>query len=114
MSEAETPAGSPARLDQLLSQSAAAHPERTAIVEGPNRLTCAEFVAAVGRTTNLLRDRGLQTGESVTLDALHGTEFVICHYAIHRAGCLVVGLNAFIGSAFLTERLIDSEAAALV
>lgn len=114
MSDARTPVGSPVRLDQLLSRSAAAHPERTAIVESPNRLTYAEFDAAVGRTTNLLRDRGLQTGESVALDSLNGTEFAICYYAILRAGCLVVGLNVFIGAAFLTERLVDSEAAALV
>lgn len=114
MSDAYTPAGSPTRLDQLLSRSAAAHPGRTAIVEGSNRLTYAEFDAAVGRTTNLLRDRGLHSGESVALDALNGTEFAVCYFAVLRAGCVVVALNVFIGSAFLTERLIDSGAAALV
>ncbi len=104
----------PARLDQMLAESALTYAERTAIVDGRLRLTYAELDAVVTRAANLLSSRGLRSGERVALDALNGVAFVIFYYAILRAGGVVVPLNVLIGSSLLAQRLDDSGAAMLV
>lgn len=109
-----TPRGAPARIDQVLEQSAASYPERTAIVDGSLRWTYVELNTAVNRAANLLLSRGVRPGDVVALDCRNATEFVVCYYAILRAGGVVAALNVLLGSRLLAQRLEDSGAALLL
>ncbi len=78
---------------RFLERAVEGHPDATAIVDGPRRITYAEMTDRVRRLATGLRDRGLAAGESVAVLAPNSAEALIAHYAVPLAGGVLVMLN---------------------
>lgn len=99
-------------LSSLLEGSAAAHPDRTAVVLGDNRLTYAQVDAAASQVANLLVARGIEPGDKVALSCPNLPYFPIVYYGILKAGATVVPLNVLLKGREVAYHLDDSDARA--
>ncbi|GAB3017800.1 long-chain-fatty-acid--CoA ligase [Nocardioides flavus (ex Wang et al. 2016)] len=99
-------------LSSLLERSAAAHPDRTAVVLGATRLTYAQVDAAANQVANLLVSRGIEPGDKVALSCPNLPYFPIVYYGILKAGATVVPLNVLLKGREVAYHLDDSDAKA--
>ncbi|MFI1988746.1 long-chain fatty acid--CoA ligase [Actinoplanes sp. NPDC020271] len=99
-------------LSVLLEDSARRHPERAAVVLGPQRLTYAQVEAAANQVANMLVARGIQPGDKVALSCPNLPYFPVIYYGILKAGAVVVPLNVLLKGREITYHLKDSEAKA--
>lgn len=117
---AGTPAGPapapPASLPALLAHRAAAHGDRTAIVNGPARLGFADWQDRSGALAAALRAAGLAAGDRVGLwfGTDRWTEYAVAFLAVLRAGGVAVPLSDRMSPAGLGHALTDSGARLLV
>jgi fatty-acyl-CoA synthase len=77
----------------FLERSAAAFPERTAVVDGERRLTWAGLRERVRRLAVALQDSGIEKGDRVAFLAPNGTEMLEAHYGVPAAGAVLVAIN---------------------
>ena len=99
-------------LSVLLEDSARHHPERAAVVLGPQRLSYAQVNAAANQVAGLLRSRGVQPGDKVALTCPNLPYFPIVYYGILKAGAVVVPLNVLLKGREIAYHLRDSDAKA--
>ncbi|GAA1596277.1 long-chain-fatty-acid--CoA ligase [Actinoplanes couchii] len=99
-------------LSVLLEDSARRHPERTAVVLGPQRLTYAQVDAAASQVAAMLVARGIQPGDKVALTCPNLPYFPIVYYGILKAGAVVVPLNVLLKGREIAYHLKDSGAKA--
>ncbi|MEU8243722.1 long-chain fatty acid--CoA ligase [Actinoplanes missouriensis] len=99
-------------LSVLLEDSARHHPDRAAVVLGPQRLTYAQVNAAANQVAGLLADRGIRPGDKVALSCPNLPYFPIVYYGILKAGAVVVPLNVLLKGREIAYHLRDSEAKA--
>src|SRR5690349_17754677 len=99
-------------LSSLLEGSAAAHPDRTAVVLGGTRLTYAQVDAAANQVANLLVSRGIEPGDKVALSCPNLPYFTIVYFGILKAGATVVPLNVLLKGREVAYHLGDSDAKA--
>ncbi|MDG3011078.1 AMP-binding protein [Rhodococcus sp. D2-41] len=78
---------------RFLQRAAAVHPDATAIVDGPRRLTYGDVADIAARVARTLRERGLRAGESVAFLTPNSAEALIAHFAVPLAGGVLVALN---------------------
>ncbi|MFF8413530.1 class I adenylate-forming enzyme family protein [Streptomyces omiyaensis] len=115
-SPAAPPPAPPATLPALLAHRAAAHGDRTAIVNGPARLGFADWRDRSGALAAALRAAGLAAGDRVGLcfGTDRWTEYVVAFLAVLRAGGVAVPLSDRMAPAGLGHALTDSGARLLV
>jgi amino acid adenylation domain-containing protein len=77
----------------LLTASAARHPDRTAVVDGERSLTYRELDAAANRCSQLLVRSGVEPGDRVGLFLEKSMEALVGIYGILRAGATYVPLD---------------------
>ena len=77
----------------MLESAARAHPENVAIVFEDATLTYKELNQTVNRLTGGLKNLGIQRGDRVMVQLANGPEIIMAHYAIIKAGAIVVPLN---------------------
>jgi len=99
-------------LASLLERSAAAYPDRTAVVLGDTRLTYAQVNGAANQVANLLVSRGIEPGDKVALSCPNLPYFPIVYYGILKAGATVVPLNVLLKGREVAYHLDDSDAKA--
>jgi long-chain acyl-CoA synthetase len=99
-------------LSILLEDSARTHPERAAVVLGPQRLSYAQVNAAANQVANLLVARGIRPGDKVALSCPNLPYFPIVYYGILKAGAVVVPLNVLLKGREIAYHLKDSQAKA--
>ncbi|BAL90545.1 putative acyl-CoA synthetase [Actinoplanes missouriensis 431] len=99
-------------LSVLLEDSARHHPDRAAVVLGPQRLTYAQVNAAANQVAGLLAARGIRPGDKVALSCPNLPYFPIVYYGILKAGAVVVPLNVLLKGREIAYHLRDSEAKA--
>ncbi|SDS19960.1 long-chain-fatty-acid--CoA ligase [Actinoplanes derwentensis] len=99
-------------LSVLLEDSARRHPERAAVVLGPQRLTYAQVDAAANQVAALLVSRGIRPGDKVALTCPNLPYFPIVYYGILKAGAVVVPLNVLLKGREIAYHLKDSGAIA--
>jgi long-chain acyl-CoA synthetase len=99
-------------LSILLEDSARTHPDRTAVVLGPQRLTYAQLDAAANQVANLLVARGIRPGDKVALSCPNLPHFPVVYYGILKAGAVVVPLNVLLKGREVAYHLNDSDAKA--
>ncbi|MFB7946264.1 AMP-binding protein [Kitasatospora phosalacinea] len=111
-----TPTAPPATLPALLAHRAAAHGERTAIVNGERRLDFAAWQRRSGALAGVLRAAGLATGDRVGLCYGTGgwTEFAVAFLAVLRAGGVAVPFSDRTPPAGVGHVLADSGARLLL
>ncbi len=99
-------------LASLLEDTAAAHPDRTAIVFGDTRLSYAAVNAVANQVANLLTSRGIEKGDKVALSCPNLPYFTLVYYGILKAGASVVPLNVLLKGREVAYHLGDSDAKA--
>ena len=77
----------------LLEHTAATMPENRAVTHGERNLTYAQLWQAVDSLSRLIREIGIPRGERVALLFENSIEYVVCYFAIIRAGYVVVPLD---------------------
>ncbi|NYI79656.1 AMP-binding protein [Nocardioides panzhihuensis] len=100
-------------LASLLEDSAANHPERTAIVLGDTRLSYAQVNGAANQVANLLASKGIGAGDRVALMSPNLPYFTMVYFGILKAGATVVPLNVLLKGREVAYHLKDSDAKAL-
>jgi fatty-acyl-CoA synthase len=97
-----TPSVSPAPADEglrrhgigdLVSRSAARHPDKIALVFGSTRYTYRALEQTINRAANALSARGIRRGERVALFSRNNDAYVILYFALARLGALSVPIN---------------------
>jgi len=99
-------------VSRFLTDSAARHPDRTAITLGDSHLSYAELDAASNQVANLLVSRGIVRGDKVALSCPNVPTFTVIYYGILKAGATVVPLNVLLKAREVAYHLADSEAKA--
>ncbi|GHE76409.1 long-chain-fatty-acid--CoA ligase [Amycolatopsis deserti] len=99
-------------LAALLDTTAAAHPDRTAIVCGDTRLSYAQLDSATNQVANLLVRNGVRPGDTVALSCPNLPSFTIVYFGILKAGATVVPLNVLLKPREIAYHLGDSGAVA--
>jgi fatty-acyl-CoA synthase len=77
----------------FLERSAAAFPERTAVIDRDRRLTWAQFRERVRRLAVALQESGIEKGDRVAFLAPNVTELLEAHYGVPAAGAVLVAIN---------------------
>jgi fatty-acyl-CoA synthase len=77
----------------FLERTASAFPARTAVVDGPRRLTWADLRERVRRLAVALQRGGIEKGDRVAFLAPNVTELLEAHYGVPAAGAVLVAIN---------------------
>ena len=77
----------------FLERTAGAFPDRTAVVDGDQRLTWAAFRERVRRLASALQAHGIERGDRVAFLAPNGREVLEAHYGVPWAGAVLVAIN---------------------
>lgn len=80
-------------VDELLRTTAAALPDRTALIFLGARTSYAELDQAVDRFAHVLRSKGVEKGDRVSLHLPTSPAFVIAFMGAMRAGAIAVPMN---------------------
>jgi amino acid adenylation domain-containing protein len=101
-------------LHDLLSQSAARSPEKTALVCGQRRLSYRELDAKSNALAAVLSQRGVERGDRVIVFADNTVETVISFWAVLKANAVVSLINPLTKEDKLAWLLNDCRARALI
>lgn len=101
-------------LYNVLEQTAAKYPDRTATIFMGGKLTYARLKDQVDRLARALSDRGVKKGDRVALMLPNIPQEVIGIYAAVRLGAVVVGVNPMYTERELSHQLKDSGAETLI
>jgi fatty-acyl-CoA synthase len=82
----------------LLRRTAARHPEKLGVVDGPRRMTFAEFDQAVDRCAAALAERDLVKGDRLAILSHNCWQFAMLLFATARIGVVLVPLNFMLGA----------------
>src|SRR5919108_1118703 len=94
----------------LLSQSAAEHPDRVAIKVEDSELSYAALDEASARVAGLLRAKGVEPGDRVGIMLPNVAYFPVCYYGALRAGAAIVPMNPLLKDREVAFYLGDSDA----
>ena len=97
-------------LAQLLTESAARHPDRPALKLDDAVLTYATLDEGASRVAGLLKDNGLQPGDRVGVMLPNVPYFGVVYYGVLRAGGVVVPMNVLLKSREVEFYLSDPAA----
>src|SRR5262245_20847257 len=100
-------------LADLLTNSAAAHPGRTAIKLDELELSYAALDAASARVAGLLRAKGIEPGDRVGIMLPNVPYFPVVYYGALRAGATIVPMNPLLKEREIEFYLRDSGAKVL-
>jgi long-chain acyl-CoA synthetase len=100
-------------LADLLINSAAAHPEHTAIKLDDRELSYAELAAASARVAGLLQAKGVKAGDRVGIMLPNVPYFAVAYYGALRAGATIVPMNVLLKEREVAFYLRDSGAKVL-
>src|SRR5439155_22907374 len=77
----------------FLERSAAAFPDRVAVVDGERSLSWAELRDRARRLACALQAHGIEHGDRVAFLAPNGNELLEAHYGVPWAGAVLVAIN---------------------
>ena len=104
----------PRDLVEMLANTVATHPEKTAYVTDAGSLTWREFGDEVKALAGRLAGRGVRPGDRVAVLAGNGLPYTVAVNAVWRAGGVVVPLNFRLTAGDLAGLLGDSGARLLL
>jgi len=102
------------RLDEVLAQTAGRHPDRSALVFFGRQTSYRRLNQAVDAVAGGLQRLGLGPGERVALFMANCPQLVTSFYAVWRAGCVAVPVNARATGPELSRQLSDADAAVAI
>jgi fatty-acyl-CoA synthase len=98
----------------FLERSAAAFPNRIAVVDGDRRLTWDELRERCRRLAVALQESGIERGDRVAFLSPNTTELLEAHFGVPAAGGVLVAINTRLTSDEIAYILGHSGASALV
>ena len=101
-------------LPEFMERSAAAHPEKTALVFKKQRYTWADVKAQAGRIANTLKELGIQRGDRVVLYLDNSPELALGIFGILAADGIFVVVNSQTKADKLAYVLNDCRAKILI
>jgi len=101
-------------LGDLLRRTALRYPDKLAVVDGPRRVSYAEFDASVNRCANALAARGLAKGDRLALLSHNCWQYAVLAFATARLGVVLVPVNFMLGAGEVAHILAHSGATAMV
>ncbi|MGF1609018.1 MAG: long-chain fatty acid--CoA ligase [Kiloniellales bacterium] len=104
----------PKPLFAILDEAVAAHGDRPCLYFMGKAYSYAQVGALVARTTRGLQDLGVKPGVKVGLFLPNTPYYVICYYAILKAGGMVVNFNPLYAEREIARQIRDSEVQIMV
>ena len=101
-------------LGDLLHRSAARHPDRVAITDGPITRTYEDLDADANRLAHALIERGVRVGDRVAVLSRNSIAYVQTIFAVSRCGAVLVPINFMLNGAEVGYVLQHSGSTALV
>jgi long-chain acyl-CoA synthetase len=101
-------------LGDTLHRSARKFGERTALIEGAQRMTYAQLDAATNQFAHHLLASGLEAGDKVAMICNNSIQFLIAAYGILKAGLVWVPVNTMLAAGDMRFILEHAEAAMVV
>src|SRR5437763_13910434 len=100
--------------EYFLDAPAARHPNKTAIVGEPHRVTYADLSKLANRVGNALLDLGISRGDRVLIVLLDSAEFIASFFGAAKIGAVAVPVNPFARSADYIHYIENSEPRAAI
>src|SRR5205809_5988249 len=97
-------------LADLLSRSAAEHPDRVAIKLDDSELSYAALAETAARVAGVLRAKGVQPGDRVGIMLPNVAYFPVCYFGALRAGAAVIPMNMLLKEREVAFYMADSGA----
>ncbi|MGZ4457441.1 MAG: AMP-binding protein, partial [Nocardioides sp.] len=101
-------------LGDLPRRTARRFPDRTALVDGPTRMTFAELDRAVDAAAAAIAEAGLAPGDRLALLCHNCWQFAVFDFATARVGVVLVPVNFMLGATEVAFILDKSRARAFV
>ena len=101
-------------LAAVLAEPAWRQPDKTAVIQGAERLSYAELWAQARGQAAALRELGVRPGDRVALMSPNVTDFPRSYYAILAAGAVVVPVHMLLTPEEISYILRDSDAKVLI
>src|ERR687889_2924710 len=98
----------------FLERSADVHPDKVAVVYGPDRWTYREFAERVQQVATALRSAGVGPGDRVAYLLPNVPEMLVAHFAVPLAGAVLVAINTRLSTEEVRYILDHSGAKVLV
>jgi len=98
MSEAASVSRDPLSPVRLLERTVRVFPEKPALVYGGLRWSYRRFGQEVGRLAGALRRAGIAPGDRVAFLTPNLPELLVAHFAVLRAGAVLVAINTRLGA----------------
>ena len=98
----------------ILAEAAVRHADRTAVVNGPARITYAELWDEARRYATVLRAKGIGAGDKVALLLPNTEHFPLVYFAVLALGGVCVPVHALLKAEEIEYVLSDSGARALI
>ena len=108
------PDPAPLNLASVLADSAARHPDRTALIAGEKTVDYAGLDTFARMFAGALANLGVRPGEHVALLLPNVPQFTVAYFGCHYAGTPVVPLNVLLTADELAYHLEDSQASVVV
>ena len=83
----------PLLVNDFLRRAAKLYPTKTAIIDGPRRITYQEFQERVNQLAHALRDLGIEEGDRVCILSPNSHFFLESYYSVTQLGAIIVPLN---------------------
>ena len=83
----------PLLINDFLRRAAKLYPNKTAIVDGPNRYTYGQFQERVNQLAHALLSLGIQKGDRVCILSPNSHYFMESYYGVTQIGAILVPLN---------------------
>jgi benzoate-CoA ligase family protein len=100
--------------EHFVDAPAALHPERSAIIGGPNEVSYGELAALANRVGNALRAQGVSRDHRVLIVLPDSVEFVAAFFGAAKMGAVAVPVNPFARSSDYVHYLENSEPRAAI
>ena len=97
-----------------IRESAAAHPDKTAIAVGELEVSYGMLHGLIQQFAGALHDLGVGKGDNVALMLPNVPHFTVAYFGAHYAGAAVVPMNVLLTPDEIAYHLDDSDAAVLI
>ena len=102
------------QVSRILDRARIVHADRTAVIDGANRISYAALGARVDRLVNALSGLGLERGDRVAILDRNSLPYLEAYYACPKAGLVFLPLNSRLAAPELEYILADARARALL
>jgi len=99
---------------ELITFQAKKRKNKTALLQGDDKITYAEIVASADKLAAYLSSQGVKEGDKVALFLRNSAEFIYAIFAVSKLGAVLVPINTFLKSEELSYILEDSGSSVLI